>query len=433
VTLGAINRARVVNAGLFLQQMFGWRDRLFVTGGLRVDGNSAFGSGFGLQTYPKLSTAYVISEEPFWPKQVISTMKLRAAVGESGKAPGAFDAVRTWDPIAADDGKPGFTPAQLGNPNLGPERTREFELGFDAGAFDDRLSFEVTAFRARTLGALIGVVYPPTQGFSRAQLENVGTLENRGVEMQLSGDIIRRSTVEWTGRVSYTNMSNNAVNLAGRVIGMGSSVYVREGYAVPSYFGSRVTNPDAFAEPLVEKNAFLGNAYANRLISASTSLRLFRDFAIDVLGEFQGGGMLGNWVGYQNENRGVWYPCYDAQKKLRASNAGDPNALNDVTALQRAKCAIDPTKINNDYWIESTDFFKIRSASLSWKLPPNLVPRTSSATLVLAGRNLWKSTNYDGLDPELRDATDQGASLARREYYQFPPSKQFLLSMRVLF
>jgi hypothetical protein len=413
--------------------MVGWRDRLFVTGGLRVDGNSAFGSGFGLQTYPKLSTAYVISEEPFWPKQVISTMKLRAAVGESGKAPGAFDAVRTWDPIAADDGKPGFTPAQLGNPNLGPERTREFELGFDAGAFDDRLSFEVTAFRARTLGALIGVVYPPTQGFSRAQLENVGTLENRGVEMQLSGDIIRRSTVEWTGRVSYTNMSNNAVNLAGRVIGMGSSVYVREGYAVPSYFGSRVTNPDAFAEPLVEKNAFLGNAYANRLISASTSLRLFRDFAIDVLGEFQGGGMLGNWVGYQNENRGVWYPCYDAQKKLRASNAGDPNALNDVTALQRAKCAIDPTKINNDYWIESTDFFKIRSASLSWKLPPNLVPRTSSATLVLAGRNLWKSTNYDGLDPELRDATDQGASLARREYYQFPPSKQFLLSMRVLF
>src|SRR5258705_780602 len=157
VVLGTVNRARVVNAGLFLQQMFGWRDRLFVTGGLRVDGNSAFGSGFGLQSYPKLSTAYVLSEEPFWPKQVISTMKLRAAIGESGKAPGAFDAVRTWDPIAADEGKPGFTPAQVGNPNLGPERTREIELGFDPGAFDDRLSFAVTAFRARTLRHPIGV------------------------------------------------------------------------------------------------------------------------------------------------------------------------------------------------------------------------------------------------------------------------------------
>ena len=433
VTLGTVNRAKVVNAGLFLQQMFGWRDRLFVTGGLRVDGNSAFGSGFGLQSYPKLSTAYVISEESFWPTQVISTMKLRAAIGESGKAPGAFDAVRTWDPIAADEGKPGFTPAQLGNPNLGPERTREIELGFDAGAFEDRLSLEATAFRARTLGALIGVTYPPSQGFTRTQLENVGTLENRGIELQLSGDIIRRSAIEWTGRVSYTKMSNEAVDLGGRNIAMGSSVYVREGAPVPSYFGNKVTNPDAFADPIIEQNAYLGNAYANRLIGLNSSLRLFTDFVVDVVGEFQGGGMLGNFVGYQNENRGVWYPCYDTQKKLRAATAGNATALNDVTALQRAKCGIDPTRISSDYWVQSTDFFKIRSASLSWKLPPNLVPRTTSATLVLAGRNLWKSTDYDGLDPELRDASDQGASLARREYYVFPPSKQFLLSMRVLF
>jgi TonB-linked SusC/RagA family outer membrane protein len=433
ITLGTANRPRVVNAGLFLQQMFGWRDRLFVTGGLRVDGNSAFGSGFGLQPYPKISAAYVLSEEPFWPRQWISTLKLRAALGEAGKAPGAFDAVRTWDPIAADEGKAGFTPAQLGNPQLGPERTREMEFGFDAGALDDRVSFELTAFRARTLDALVGVTYPPTQGFTRTQLENVGTLENSGVEMQLSGDIVRRDALEWTGRINYTAMSNNAIDLGGRIISMGSSVYVREGYPVPSYFGNRVTNPDAIADPIIETNSFLGNAYANHLLGLSTTIRLFKDFALDVLGEYQGGGMLGNFIGYQNENRGVWYPCYGTQQKLRAFAAGNNAALDDVTALQRAKCAIDPLKINSDYWVQSTNFFKLRSASLSWHLPPNLVPRTSSATLVLAGRNLWKSTDYDGLDPELRDASDQGATLARREYYQLPPAKQFLVSMRVLF
>src|SRR5690606_28369631 len=117
------SRLRVVNAGFFFQEMLGWRDRLFITAGLRVDGNSAFGENFGLQPYPKLSAAYVISDHEWWPSS-IEAMKLRAAVGESGKAPGAFDAVRTWEPIAADDGKPGFTPAQLGNPDLGPERTR---------------------------------------------------------------------------------------------------------------------------------------------------------------------------------------------------------------------------------------------------------------------------------------------------------------------
>jgi hypothetical protein len=143
--------------------------------------------------------------------------------------------------------------------------------------------------------------------------------------------------------------------------------------------------------------------------------------------------MLGNFVGYQNENRGVWYPCYDTQKKIRAAAAGNATALNDVTAMQRAKCAIDPTKFNSDFWVQSTDFFKIRSASIAWTLPKGLVRRASSATLVLAGRNLFKSTDYDGLDPELRDASDQGASLARREYYQLPPSRQFLASMRLTF
>ena len=49
--------------------MIGWRDILFVTGGVRVDGNSAFGKSFGLQTYPKISASYVISDESFWPRQ----------------------------------------------------------------------------------------------------------------------------------------------------------------------------------------------------------------------------------------------------------------------------------------------------------------------------------------------------------------------------
>ncbi|CAN5816802.1 SusC/RagA family TonB-linked outer membrane protein [soil metagenome] len=432
VVIGTVNRPRVVNAGFFVQQMFAWHDRLFVTGGLRVDGNSAFGSSFGLQKYPKISAAYVLSDEAFWPKGILSTFKLRTALGESGKAPGAFDAVRTWDPIAADEGKPAVTPLQVGNANLGPERTREYEVGVDAGAFDDRISFEFTGFRARTLDALIGVTFPPALGFTRSQLQNVGTLENTGLEMQVSGDIIRSTPFEWSGRVSYTAMNNNAVSLGGQRISTGSSVYVQEGYPVPAYFGKLVTNPNDFAEPVVTNNAYLGKAYANRLVGANTTLR-FRSLSLDVLGEYQGGGMLGNFTGYQNGNRGVWYPCYDTQKKIRAFNAGNATALGDVTALQRAKCAIDPTKINSDFWIQSTDFFKVRSASLAWRLPQGLVPRTSSATLVFSGRNLFTVTNYDGLDPELRDASDQGAQLGRREYYQLPSSKQFLVSMRVLF
>lgn len=94
------DRLEEVNAGFFVQEMLGFGDRLFITTGLRMDGNSAFGEDYGLQSYPKLSTSYVISDESFWP-DIFGNTKLRAAYGESGRAPGYFDAQRTWAPISS--------------------------------------------------------------------------------------------------------------------------------------------------------------------------------------------------------------------------------------------------------------------------------------------------------------------------------------------
>jgi len=108
-------------------------------------------------------------------------------------------------------------------------------------------------------------------------------------------------------------------------------------------------------------------------------------------------------------------------------------SLDGYTAVERGQCSFATATRNSDFWIQSTRFFKIRSASVSYKLPERFTPRVKSATIVLAGRNLWKSTKYNGLDPELRDASDAGTTLSRREYYQLPPYKQFLLSIRTSF
>src|SRR5205085_2701731 len=64
--------------GTYVQEQVGWRNRLFVTGALRVDNNSAFGSNFKFVTYPKLSAAYVISDEPFFRLPRVDQLKLRA-------------------------------------------------------------------------------------------------------------------------------------------------------------------------------------------------------------------------------------------------------------------------------------------------------------------------------------------------------------------
>ncbi len=450
ITLNTASRPRVVTAGLFLQEMVGWRDRLFVTAGLRVDGNSTFGEDFGLQTYPKVSASYVVSEESFWPQRFLPTLKLRAALGESGKAPGAFDALPTWDPIAGDDAQPAVSRAQRGNPRLGPERTRELELGFDAGAFDNRLGLEFTAFRARTVDALIGVQYPASLGFDEAQLENVGTVQNEGIEAQVTAGLLRGDRVDWQARVNFTAMRSEAIDLDGLDIPTGLGSWVREGHAVPTIFGARITNPDAIADPVVATDQPIGPVYPTRIIGLGTTLTLWRDLTIDALGEFQAGSHLQNWIGYQNTLRNVWRPCYATQQKLRAFyvgpdgrvNSGDEvaSALADVPARDRGRCAWNLTGVtamapNSDYWITKADFFKLRNISASYNVPQRLT-RGRPTTITVAGRNLFKSTDYDGLDPESSDATDQydannsRYNLGRREYYQLPSYRTVMLTIR---
>jgi TonB-linked SusC/RagA family outer membrane protein len=427
-------RLRVINAGFFAQELLGINDRLFITGGVRVDGNSAFGESFGLQVYPKLSASYVLSDHAFWPTDRWETLKLRAAVGEAGKAPGAFDASRTWEPIAADEGKPGFTPQQLGNEDLGPERTREIEVGFESSAFKGRLGAEFTYYRKRTLDALVQVRYPPSQGFSNRQLENVGEIENQGVELRLDGGLISRPNLDWRVRLNYSTIKSKAIDLGGEEVSLGLNNWVREGFPVPFVLGAIVRNANEFADPVVSPDTFIGPQYPTRIIGMGTSITLFNDFVIDVLGEFQGGHYLQNFTGYQNANRFVWRPCYDIQQALRAAASGDASGLASVRALDRARCAIDRTIQNSDFFIEKADFFKLRSASLSYRVPPRWVPGARNAMLTIAARNLFRITDYTGIDPEVADLGDSGLNgLSRREYYNLPPTRSFLASLRVTF
>ncbi len=430
-TVGTDTRRRVVNAGLFAQEQLGWRDRAFLTLGLRVDGNSAFGEDFGLQPYPKVGISYVLSEHEFWPRKW-ETFKLRAALGEAGKAPGAFDATRTWDPIAGDDAKPGVTPNQIGNPDLGPETTRELELGFETSAFAGRYSVDFTYFNTRTLDALIQVRYPPSGGFLNRQLENIGEVRNQGIEARAEAGLIRRQSVDWRARVNYTHIKSEAVDIGSEAVisTSGSFTEVRKGYPVTSLFARKVLNPNEFAPPVFsDSNLFYGPTFPDDVIGLGTTLTLWDRLSIDMLGEFQNGGYNINYVGFQNANRGNWRPCYDVQKKLVAAQKGDASALNSVNALQRARCAIDRTQQFADWWIEPIDFFRMRYVTVSYKIPPKVLRGMQNATLTLSGRNLFYTSDYSGLDPESADQAD--SQVGRREYYVLPQLRSFSLALRL--
>ena len=99
--------------------------------------------------------AFIAPDESFVP-EMISSLKLRGAVGMAGLAPGAFDQFRTFTPTIVLEGQNGVTPSNPGNADLEPEKTTEIEGGFDMGLFNDRISIEVTGYYAKTRDAMAG-------------------------------------------------------------------------------------------------------------------------------------------------------------------------------------------------------------------------------------------------------------------------------------
>ncbi len=169
--------------GFFVQQQFGWKDRLFLTGAIRADDNSAFGSDFDVVYYPKVSGSWVISEEPFWNVGFVNSLRIRAAYGESGQQPDAFAALRTFQARANPTGDASVTPQFVGNPDLGPERGKEIEAGFDLGMFSGRVNVDFSYYDQKTTDAILSRNVAPSMGFSSTQFVNVGQVSNSGFEV----------------------------------------------------------------------------------------------------------------------------------------------------------------------------------------------------------------------------------------------------------
>jgi hypothetical protein len=231
----------------------------------------------------------------------------------------------------------------------------------------------------------------------------------------------------------YTTVTSEAGDLGGQTITVdaNSLSFVQQGFPAPSYIGNRITNPNAFADPVIEKNVFLGGTFPTRIISPHATVKLWNRVTLDGLGEFQRGGHLLNSIGFANEGLFAWQPCYATQAKLRLAAAGNASALSDVTALDRGRCAIATATRDASFWVESNDFFKLRSVSIMIDLPSRLIGSSHATALVLSGRNLFKSTNYTGTDPE---SADQGVNtFSRRDYYIFPSARTFLVTLRTGF
>ena len=236
----------VVNAGVFFQEQVGYNNFLFATVGGRYDANSAFGSDFNGVFYPKIQGSFIPSDAPFWkPSRAISSLRFRAALGRSGLQPGAFDALTTYTALTATSG-PGIIPLNLGNENLKPEISTEFEIGTEAGFLDGLIALEMTYWNRTVSDALVARQFPVTGGFRATQLDNVGELKAQGLEIALNAVAIegRRTSLDLFVNASY--LWQEVTDLGGAPpIKVGGSYpryrnYLIEGYAPGAHFGAQL-------------------------------------------------------------------------------------------------------------------------------------------------------------------------------------------------
>ncbi len=235
--------------GVFVQEQVAMGDRLFLTGAVRGDDNSAFGTNFDFVVYPKLSASYVISDEPAFQDMLpgVNTLKLRAAWGKAGKQPDVFDAIQTYTPTVGPGGASVLTPENIGNPDLKPEVGTEIELGFDAGLMDDLIGLEFTVYSQTTNDALVRVPVIPSKGFPGVQFRNIGQISNKGIEIGINGQVYNSSAFSVDMGATFSTFDNEVTDLGGQppIVQSSSSLnrqFHVEGFPLGSMFYKRVVS-----------------------------------------------------------------------------------------------------------------------------------------------------------------------------------------------
>ncbi len=449
------DRSANIGGGFFIQEMIGWKNRAFLTAGLRADTHTSFGEEYTrdhyFTYYPKLQGTYSISDHEFWPTWW-ETMRLRAAYGESGEAPPASGSVTIFEASSlADENNLGFIILNLANPALGPERSREYEAGFDASLFGGTLALNTTTYKRETYEGIIYVAPAPSNGIAESIPQNVGRWEATGLEVGM--DLLVYEGFE--NRVSLT--ANYQYNQT-KMVELGDPQFeefsfnylnrYRPGRPIPSLYGKKVCNPDEKGalpiytdDPECVLNGeaigqqpdtfFYSPSRPPHEISLGVRATLLERFTLDVYGV----GQLGHWL-YDDMAQelaadGLWPECWPINEAvIQGTQNDDPSLYSQYTAKEIGRCWQDES--DNEDWMEPADYFRLQSASLTYRIPEEWLPGgLTAASVRLRGTNLFTITEFSGLYPDALIRPAQ--QTARGNGYILPPARQFSMNVRVNF
>ncbi|HSK13938.1 MAG TPA: SusC/RagA family TonB-linked outer membrane protein, partial [Phnomibacter sp.] len=202
--------------GYFLQQTFGWQNKLFLTLAGRFDGSSAFSEDARNIFYPKASLSYNISDEDFWKgsiANIINVMKVRGSWGKAGNLTGIgpYDRFTVYSPGQYTGGA--LIPRnQVGNPNIRPEIKEELEVGAEMAFLKGRMALQFSIYNQKITDLVLPFNIAPSSG-ATSIVDNVGAMENKGFEIMLSGTPVLKKGFRWDASLLINRYKNRITEL----------------------------------------------------------------------------------------------------------------------------------------------------------------------------------------------------------------------------
>ncbi|HSH44489.1 MAG TPA: TonB-dependent receptor [Longimicrobiales bacterium] len=421
------SRTELVTLGVFGQQQLAWRDALYLTGALRWDASSTFGPDERWQLYPKVSGSYVLSEEQYFQDSPLGDwfgeFRIRGALGYAGNQPSLGDAYARSSRYgtAINIERQGLVPlARAGNPELRPERQREYEFGFDVATVNDRVGVSFTYYDQLTEDLLLSRVFAPSAGVGSI-LDNVGSLSNWGIEAELRTINMSSDNFRWTSALIFSKNENVIEELEGDDFSVGYTNRVARGHPLGVHYmigyerdasGNIVYDGDGL--PVVGERQFVGNPWPD--FNAS-----FRN-TFEIGSSLELGFLLDGQFGHE-----LWNQSQRIMDIFGVGARYDQLLRGEITQEELSR----GIAIWESY-LEDASFVKLREASVSWEIPSTVADRIGAGTIALEllGRNLLTFTDYSGYDPEINMF---GLSTVERgtDFAAFPNAREISLGIRL--
>lgn len=436
------------NAALYLNVNYSFDGKYLLQGMVRRDGSSLFGSGKRWATFWSVGAGWNIHKENFMSQQNwIDELKLRASYGISGNQPsGAYEWATVYGYTSQYANEIAFLSNYQGNPNLSWEQTGNLDVGLDIRLFD-RLDITFDYYLKKVKNLIYLRHLSAVTGFNR-QTANDGKMENTGVELTVTPEIIR--TKDWYWDISFNmGYNHNEVtylpdgdDLTMQAVAVGYPYlnwYMQEWAGVDTMTGKplwfkvdETTGEKTVTSNYNEATRVLLDASPTPKITGGLSTRLtWKGLSLNANFTFATGAKIYNGMRAGALDRDAERPSQPAMKLAdgwtRWEKPGDIATHPQLIAGGNNNASSTSTR-----YLESGDYFKLKSLTLSYSFPKEwLKPmKIQDAALTIGGENLFTITKFSGQDPEILLSSSYNGSAGS---FGYPTVRRFTVGLNVNF